>query len=80
MGKSVRPVVYPIMMIHHSGHLFPVFLFRPHSQAPPTWPESPKGSQRSFDSTKIRSGKQNRFKSFDHTDPIVVTVGMCYIF
>jgi len=42
--------------------------------AHPTWPESPKGSQRSFDSTKVRSGKQRRFKSYDHTDPDVVTV------
>ena len=25
---------------------------------------------------KAKSGKQKRFKSFDHTDPDVVTVGM----
>lgn len=47
------------------------------SQAHPTWPDSPKGSQRSFDS-KVRQGKQKRFKSYDHTDPEVVTVGMSH--
>jgi hypothetical protein len=46
--------------------------------AHPTWPDSPKGSQRSFDSTKVRNGKQRRFKSYDHTDPEVVTVGMSH--
>jgi hypothetical protein len=58
----------------------PIFLFRHYFQAPPTWPESPKGSQRSFDSSKVRPGKQKRFKSLDHTDPDVVTVGMHYVF
>ncbi|KAI9508834.1 hypothetical protein F5148DRAFT_1192296 [Russula earlei] len=42
--------------------------------AHPTWPDSPKGSQRSFDSAKVRQGKQRRFKIYDHTDPDVVTV------
>ncbi|KAI0303357.1 hypothetical protein B0F90DRAFT_1816185 [Multifurca ochricompacta] len=42
--------------------------------APPTWPDSPKDSRRSFESSKARPGKQRRFKSFDHTDPDVVTV------
>jgi len=43
--------------------------------AHPTWPDSPKDSQRSFDSTKVRSGKQQRrVKSYEHTDPEVVTV------
>jgi len=42
--------------------------------AHPTWPDSPRDSQRSFDTTKVRSGKQKRFKSYDHTDPDVVTV------
>lgn len=57
--------------------LTPVFfLFWHHSQAHPTWPDSPKDSQRSFDSAKARTGKQKRFKSYDHTDPNVVTVGM----
>lgn len=54
------------------------FLFRHHSQAHPTWPDSPKDSQRSFDGAKIRSGKQKRFKSHDYTDPDVVTVGMSF--
>lgn len=42
--------------------------------AHPTWPDSPKGSQRSFDGSRVRQGKQKRFKSYDHTDPEVVTV------
>ncbi|KAI9457810.1 hypothetical protein BJY52DRAFT_456567 [Lactarius psammicola] len=43
------------------------------SQPTPTWPDSPN-SQRAFDSTRTRPGKQKRFKSFDHADPDVVTV------
>ncbi|KAH9057088.1 hypothetical protein EDB83DRAFT_2225042 [Lactarius deliciosus] len=39
----------------------------------PTWPDSPN-SQRAFDSMRARPGKQKRFRSFDHTDPDVVTV------
>ncbi|KAF8266597.1 hypothetical protein EI94DRAFT_1584820 [Lactarius quietus] len=40
----------------------------------PTLPDSPKDPQRAFDSMKVKPGKQKRFKSFDHTDPDVVTV------
>ena len=52
-------------------------------QPSPTWPDSPKDSQRTFDSMKARAGKQKRFKSLDHTDADVVTVGMyhhCILF
>src|SRR6266852_6134446 len=58
--------------------MFAMFWFRRDSQAHPAWPDSPKGSQRSFDSNKVRQGKQRRFKSYDHTDPEVVTVGMSH--
>jgi hypothetical protein len=66
-----------LSLAHEDGELTSaIFRFGRHSQAHPTWPDSPKGSQRSFDSTKVKHGKQRRFKSYDHTDPEVVTVGM----
>lgn len=65
-------------MMNHSAHIRIVRFRCPPPQAHPTWPDSPKGSQRSFDSTKVRHGKQRRFKSYDHTDPEVVTVGMSH--
>src|SRR5712691_1989789 len=72
MGMSVST-----MMNHYAHVTSAFFLFRHHSQAHPTWPDSPKDSQRSFDSTKVRNGKQQRrVKSYEHTDPEVVTVGM----
>ncbi|KAN0141271.1 hypothetical protein V8E53_001027 [Lactarius tabidus] len=40
----------------------------------PSWPDSPKDAQRTFDSMKAKAGKQRRSKSFDHNDPDVVTV------
>ena len=55
-----------------------MFRFWRNSQAHPTWPESPKSSQRSLDSSKVRQGKQKRLKTYDHTDPEVVTVGMSH--
>lgn len=57
-----------------------MFRFWRHSQAYPTWPDSPKSSQRSIDSTKAKQGRQRRFKSVSHTDPDVVTVGMSIVF
>jgi len=73
-----EPACCPFCVQEHFGVIYSPLPWRTgigsEGWAHPTWPDSPKDPQRSLDSAKVRTGKQRRFKSHDHTDPNVVTV------